>query len=363
MKISKSVVFIIIGAAIILTIGFSTLNHLKKDTAVKEPQGARGPGKSVDSLEKLNIGGIEQWIDIKGKDDTKPILLFLHGGPGYGMMPLLHMHNSELENHFVVVNWDQRGAALSYTPDIPKSSMTLKQFVSDLHDLTGLLKSRFKQEKIYIAAHSFGTVIGMKAISKYPNDYWAYVGIGQVVDIAENEQHSYDFAMESARKDNNNEAIEALKRVGRPDEEGNYTDDEGYNITTKWLEYYGGDLYGKNSTEELENEIYSSEVYSKLGKRAEKGFEFSQILFEDDEVSGLDFRKQLRKVKVPVYFFSGRHDYDTPFALVQQYYNLVNAPKKELVWFENSAHFPFYEEPEKFNGELINKILPETYEK
>ncbi|HEX9063300.1 MAG TPA: alpha/beta hydrolase [Clostridia bacterium] len=363
MKLGKYIILIIIGVMLLLTIGFFALNRFKGDTAFKEPQGAKEPGKSVDSLEKVKIGGIDQWIDIKGKDDAKPVLLFLHGGPGYGMMPLLHMYNSELENHFVVVNWDQRGAALSYSPDIPKSSMTLKQFVSDLHDLTSLLKSRFKQKKIYIAAHSFGTVIGMKAISEYPNDYFAYVGIGQVVDIAENEQQSYDFALESARKDNNQKAVKALEGVGRPDNDGNYTNDDGYDITTKWLEYYGGDLYGKNSTKKLEDEIYSSDVYSKLGKKANKGVEFSQLLFEDDEVSGLDFRKQLKKVKVPVYFFSGRHDYDTPFALAQQYYNIINAPKKEFVWFENSAHFPFYEEPEKFDNELISKVLPETYGK
>lgn len=285
----------------------------------------------------------------------------MHGGPGYGMMPLLHMHNSELESHFVVVNWDQRGAALSYSPTIPESSMTLKQFVADLHELTTLLKSRFGQKKIYIAAHSFGTIIGIKAISKYPDDYWAYIGIGQVVSFAENEQQSYDFALKSAQNEKNQEAIEDLTRVGRPDNDGNYADDEGYDITNKWLEYYGGDLYGKRSIEELENEIYSSEVYSKLGKKADKGVEFSQLLFEDEEVLNINFKKQLRKVNVPIYFLTGRHDYDTPFALVQQYYNLLSAPKKELVWFDSSAHFPFYEEPQKFDSVLIDKVLPETY--
>ena len=84
----------------------------------------------LDSLEKIEIGGIEQWIYMTSNDISKPVLLFLHGGPGYTMLPILHEYNRELEDHFLVVNWDQRGAGLSYSGYIHDDSMTLKHFVS-----------------------------------------------------------------------------------------------------------------------------------------------------------------------------------------------------------------------------------------
>ena len=360
-------ILFLLGASIILTtIGCKPSDidkHNYSDTTdanEKKSLNDHTTGKAVDSVEKLEIGGIEQWIYLKGEDSLKPVLLFLHGGPGYVMMPLLNMYNSELEKHFVVVNWDQRGAGLSYSRKVPPKSMNLKQFVSDVHEMTSYLKTRFYKEKIYIAGHSFGTILGMKAISEFPEDYWAYMGIGQVVDIGENEQLCYDFALKSAKEDNNQKAVKQLTAVGRPNIEGKYKNDSGYEITVKWMEYYGGDLYGKSTTRGLEDEIYESEIYKNAGDKIEKGLSFSALLFEDKEVMKIDFRKQIKKVNVPVYFFSGRHDYDTPFKLVEQYYNILNAPEKALIWFDNSAHFPFYEEPEIFNTVIIDDILPET---
>ena len=316
--------------------------------------------KGIDSLEKIEIGGIEQWIYMTSNDVSKPILLFIHGGPGYTMLPILHEYNRKLEDHFVVVNWDQRGAGLSYSHEIPDDSMTLKQFVSDLHELTDYLKTKFNKKKIFIVGHSFGTLVGIKAISEYPEDYWAFTSVGQFVNFAENEQLSYDFALKSAQQDNNSKAIKQLTSVGRPNENGRYYDDSGYEITLKWMEYYGGDIYGETSTEKLEDEIAHNDLYKGYSKKIEDGYEFSVLLFEDEEVLNINLKEQLKSINVPVYFLQGRHDNDTPSKLVEEYFNILSAPKKELIWFENSAHFPFYEEPDEFSKVLIEKVLPEA---
>ncbi|MDJ0689983.1 MAG: alpha/beta hydrolase [Xenococcaceae cyanobacterium MO_188.B32] len=312
--------------------------------------------KSINSLEKITLGGIDQWISIQSKDVSQPILLVLHGGPGYAMMPLLRKRNKVLENHFTIINWDQRGAGKSYSPTIPKKSMTLEQLILDAHELTDYLRQRFSQEKIFLIGHSFGTILGIFLIKRYPDDYFAYGGIGQVVDIIENEQLSYDFALRQALADNNTQAITELEQVGRPDEQGDYLDDSGDEVTVKWMVYYGGELYGKTSEKEIEKAILSSKIYAKNQKQWIKGWKFSQRLYYDEAVWYLDFRTQVTQVNVPVYFFTGRHDYDTPFPLVEQYYDVLNAPTKEIIWFENSAHFPFYEEPEKFNEMIIAKF-------
>ncbi|MDM8552670.1 alpha/beta hydrolase [Desulfobacterales bacterium HSG2] len=309
------------------------------------------------SLENITLGGIEQWILIQSNGFSKPILLVLHGGPGFAMMPLFHEKNRELEDHFIVVNWDQRGAGRSYSPNIPKESMTLAQLLSDAHELTGYLKDRFDREKIFIVGHSFGTILGIFLVRSYPDDYLAFGSVGQVVDVIENEQLSYDFALSQAVADNNASAITELEQTGRPDEQGEYADDSGYEITMKWVSHYGGEMYGKTDSEEIEEAILNSEVYANHQEELINGWTFSQALFDDENVWQLDFRTSVAKVDVPVYFFTGRHDYDTPFKLVEQYYEVLNAPTKEIIWFENSAHFPFYEEAENFNKMIIAKFL------
>ncbi|SIN80421.1 alpha/beta fold hydrolase [Halodesulfovibrio marinisediminis] len=316
---------------------------------------------SINVREKIILGGAEQWISIQSEDTSNPILLILHGGPGFAMMPLFHISNSELENYFIVVNWDQRGAGMSYSSNIPKETMTLSQLLSDAHELTGYLRIRFNRKKIFILGHSFGTILGTFLIRDYPEDYYAYGGIGQVVNVIENEQLSYDFALEQAYKDSNRKAIDELNNIGRPNEAGEYSDDSGYDITMKWVGYYGGELYGKRDSEEIERTILNSKMYENIRDDVIKGWSFSQELFNDNAIWSFDFRLSVNHVDVPMYFFTGRHDYDTPCTLVKQYYNTLSAPIKEIIWFENSSHFPFYEEPQKFNKMIIEKFTTHPF--
>ena len=318
--------------------------------------------KSIDSLEKINLGGIKQWIYITGQDTHKPILLILHGGPGEAMMPLFHHFNRELEQHFVVVNWDQRGAGKSYSKNIAPETMTLNQFVSDAHELTTLLKKRFKQQKIYLLAHSSGTMIAIPLIQQYPKDYFAYVGVGQVVSFAQNEIGSYHFVFHHALATGNQKAIAELSEVGPPDAKGNYRDDAGYDITSKWVENFGAEIH-----DQLKNQFYDvfiahSAMYRNKNdarKRAQ-GLIFSEKLFDDPAMKEFDVKHWGLKLAVPVYFMSGKYDYDTPVGLVKEYYAKVQS-RKAFIEFEHSAHNPFYEEPERFNQVMINTVLAETY--
>lgn len=314
----------------------------------------------LSGLEEITLGGVKQSILIESKDFTKPILLVLHGGPGFAMMPLFHTKNNELENHFIVINWDQRGAGKSYIDNAPIENMTLSQFVSDAHELTQYLKQKYNRKKIFIVGHSFGTILGMLLSQIYPQDYFAFAGVGQVVDIIANEQYSYNYALDMAKINKNTIAINELKNVGYPNDDGKYLDDLGYDITMKWMSYYGGELYGKRDSEDIENILLNSTIYANNKSQLINGWEFSQLLFNDENLWYLDFRKSITKVNIPIYFLTGHHDYDTPFPLVEEYFNILNAPSKELIWFEDSSHFPFYEEPEKFNKIIIEKFSYHT---
>jgi pimeloyl-ACP methyl ester carboxylesterase len=322
--------------------------------------------RSINSLESLTINGVKQWVLIQSNDTTKPVLLILHGGPGYAFLPLFHGFNKGLENHFIVVNWDQRGAGRSYSPKIPASSMTLRQLLADLEEVTRYLKKRFHRKKIYLLGHSFGTVLGLSAVKKHPENYHAYIAVGQVVGPIPNEIAMYDWTLRQAIRGKNSRAVKELKMIGRPDEEGQYPDKgpEGadpYETAESWMRYFGGELYKKHDSTEIDRWLLEQPEYrGKWGKKWRAGIPFSKKILTDPAAWTLDFRKAVKKVNLPVFFLQGRHDYETPAPLVKEYATTLKAPRKKLIWFENSAHFPFYEESSAFNKALVNVVKAHT---
>jgi len=136
----------------------------------------------------IKINGVEQGMFIKGKDKTKPVLLFLHGGPGMPEYAVSRKYQPVLEDNFIVCWWEQRGAGLSYSTDIPLETMNFGQLISDVIEVTNYLRNRFKQEKIYLMAHSGGTFIGIQAAAQAPELYYAYLGISQISNQLESEK-------------------------------------------------------------------------------------------------------------------------------------------------------------------------------
>jgi len=313
-------------------------------------------GQPVNTLQPLAINGTVQWVSVRSADDTLPVLLVLHGGPGYAMLPLMHAHNRALEDHFVVVNWDQRGAGRSYSRETPGVTMSLDGFLDDLRDLTALLRARFRRPKVYLMGHSWGSLLGLRAVERFPGDYEAFVGVGQVVNVIRNEIVMYDWTLSQARESGAPDAVRQLEAIGRPDGRGVYPRGGGraYDTAERWMSYFGGDLRGHRSTEVIEDWLLSRPEYrGRWGKKWRDGLDFSGRIFDDPEVWNTDFPATLTRVEVPVFFFTGVHDRDTPHELVAGYYPNLEAPRKGLILFEKSAHFPFYEEPELFNRRLI----------
>ena len=127
---------------------------------------------SITSMEFVEIGGIQQWIMIRGHDLNNPLLLLLHGGPGSAESPLAYKFQRDLEKSFIVVNWDQRGGGKSYFKKIPIESMNIEQFITDTHDLIQMLKKRFDKEKIYLVGHSWGSMLGTLVVQRYPELFY-----------------------------------------------------------------------------------------------------------------------------------------------------------------------------------------------
>jgi pimeloyl-ACP methyl ester carboxylesterase len=305
----------------------------------------------------MRLGGVDQWVLIRGNSAKNPILLKLHGGPGQAEMATVGL-NRLLEKDFVVVEWDQRGAGKSAEAIDPISGMNIAQFVQDTHDLTQLLLSRFGQESLILVGSSWGSVIGLKTVQKYPELYTAFVSTGQIANFSEGMQVGYRFVKEEARRRDNSDAMSDLARIGPPPYIGEGADTKRKTYG-KWLEAFGA-MWHSSEKFDRTGWMISSVEYAwpeKLLYTRAAGRSLDLLM---PELSAVDLNADVSHVDTPVYFAVGRYDHMAPFEVSQAYFSNLAAPHKQWIWFENSAHFPQWEEMEKFHDLLTTKVLPET---
>jgi len=340
----------IIGTFCLLICRAYLQHEVLADTRITAPSG-------IDSLEEVMIGGVKQWIFVRGSDTANPVLLFVHGGPGSADIFLARHFDRELVQHFVVVHWDQRGAGKSYSPDIPVETMNRDQYVSDICELSEMLKGRFHVPKIYLVGHSWGSEIGILAAARCPDLFHAFVGVGQVVEKGEQEEISYRYVLEMARKAGNETAIEELEAIGAPPYDGSGE----MGVQRKWLERFGGVSHDNKITfgDFLKIGLISPDYSLLDGLRFFRGQQFSEKHMWEERLHTNLF-EEVPRVDIPVYFFAGRYDFNTPSELTERYFLQLDAPRgKQLIWFEDSGHQVSYEEPEKFCQELL-RVVKET---
>lgn len=301
---------------------------------------------AVATLEKVKLGGVDQWILVRGKSFSNPVLLFLHGGPGMPAMYLHHDFGRGLEDHFLVVHWDQRGAGKSYGDEVPIESMNVNQFLSDARELIEILRERYGRKEIYLVGHSWGSYLGTLLANENPELFRAYVGIGQVTDKDRQGALADRFIVEKARELDVQRAIAQLGSRGEIARE-------------KWLFEFGAILHeDKGYGSLLKSGLFSPEYSIWDVLNVAPGSRFSSNHMNYNALRG-PLMEEVTVFRVPVYFFQGRYDYVTPSELVEEYLGKIRAPSKRLVWFENSAHYPHFEEPERFRLEM-EKVLKET---
>ena len=139
--------------------------------------------REIDILENPVIGGIKQWILIRGRNSSNPALLLLQAGPWFSndFRTDSFEKTLKLEEHFTVVYWDQRGCGKSYNNRIPAASMNLQQMVVDTNEVTEFLKVKLNKKKIYITGFSLGGSVALITASKYPENYFLVVGLGLIL--------------------------------------------------------------------------------------------------------------------------------------------------------------------------------------
>lgn len=311
------------------------------------------PG-SIAVMETLTIGGVPQNVWLRGVSRSNPLLILLHGGPGASESALFRHFNSALEQHFLVVYWEQRGSGRSYHADIPPESMNIDRFVSDLDELMELVKRRFNKDKVVLLGHSWGTAIGTLYTVRHPEKVAAYVGVAQIADMRQGDKLSYEFAFFEARQRGNYDALSELEKIGPPP----YASVDDRLSIGNWVERFGGVFHGDLSTGKLILAALDTDEANLIDLvKFGQGNRFSLELL-DKEFSEFHLSGRYRSFEVPMFFLLGRYDRHVSSALAERYFDTIAAPCKRLVWFEQSAHNPPFEESGKFNQVLIEQVLP-----
>ena len=317
----------------------------------------RGPGGgilagSIAEIGYHQLGGLDQWVMLRGEDGGNPPLILLHGGPGFTEMRLFRHFNASLEQRFTVVNWDQRGTGKSFDPKIPKSSMTVEQFITDLDELVEMVRKRLGSRKVSIFGHSWGSALGVLYAARFPDKVAAYVGSGQIGDWPAGELSSYAFVLAELDRRNNRTAVKELRAIGVPPHTA-----EKLWVQRTWLSRVAG-LPGGMSMWDFGRIVLGGPESSIFDLPSIlRGFRFSLDAMWT-EVSALNLNQAVPSLQMPVFFFLGRRDHQVPAQTSADYFNILTAPSKKLVWFQDSGHEPFVDEPAKFNAAMVEMVRP-----
>ncbi|HEX3039117.1 MAG TPA: alpha/beta hydrolase [Caproiciproducens sp.] len=352
-RLKKSAV--LFAGLVVLMIGFITLSQFTAYTPQILDQDGKALKGSIAELEKVELNGRQEWISIRGKNRNNPVLLFLAGGPGGTQLAATRYELSGLEDHFVVVNWDQPGSGKSYNA-VSKDEITADTYIKDGLALTDLLRKRFGTEKIYLMGESWGSALGIFLADAAPEKYHAFIGTGQMVNFKETEITDYKKGMELAKQNRDEKTVQKLLANGMPP-------------------YYGADVTWKSAV----YLNYLSDYMAKDPKITNGGYHTFRDLFSSeygivDSVNYLrgivdtfnqvypqlydtDLRKSFTKLEIPVYFFLGKYDMNAPVFLAQEYCDLLQAPKKAIVWFEHSGHSPWMNERDLFVSQTVRVLL------
>ncbi|MDR1409082.1 MAG: alpha/beta hydrolase [Oscillospiraceae bacterium] len=314
----------------------------------------------LDTILRLPLGGQKQTVHILSEDMSNPILLFLHGGPGVpdrgGVMTRCRAWASE----FTLVTWDQRGCGGSYW-GTDFSALTPDVLLSDAAELVKWLCTKFGRQKLYLVCGSWGTELGTLLCSRYPEHIAAYFGQGQTVDGVKNEELSYHFALNEAASSGDEKSVQKLLKLGPPTG-GQYRGGlRGLLTQRNIMKRYGG--YSSKNRQigfiaSFAKSMAKSGEYSPLDLLGTALGSMRSLAALWGQITDYDFPSQCSQFVMPYYIFQGRNDNNTPAALVQGFYDVIDAPAKDLVWFENSAHSPLADETERFYTELRARILP-----
>ena len=306
-------------------------------------------------MQQINLGGVDQWILVRGRSFENPVLLFLHGGPGGAIMPWVDLFQSaKLEEQFTIVHWDQRGSGKSFSPELTVDDVRPEKFVADTLELTAYLQKWFGKEKIFLAGQSWGSALGFMVIAENSSPYHAFVPISERVEWHRSLKMGYDWAVDQAKANNDDEILKRLQAI----EPFDALDEADLVVQREALDYYrGGDYHTEGLGPKYldyalsgQSPYYSDEDIQKYMP----GLELSSRGIEVPEIVGnYDLFKTYPIADIPVHFITGADDQNTPADLAREYYEFIEAPQKSFTTIDEAAHMVMFDQPDAWAEALI----------
>ncbi len=315
--------------------------------------------EGVERYEYVPVGGIQQFVSIRGQDRANPVLLVVHGGPGFPTSGIAWWATRGLEEYFTVVHWDQRGAGKTHLANDPaKVAATMKpeRFVDDTEELVAWLRREFAQDKVFLLGTSWGSYVGLRFAQRRPEWLHAYIGMGQAIDSPESERRGYAYALEHARRTGNREAIAELESIAPYAQDGEPIPLEKIALERKWSDRFGGVMaYREGQVDGIAVRL-SPEYSDDEAGRAYDGNGWSQDFLLSD-VLGVQMGNETH-LGCPLIVLAGRHDRSVNSQVAREWFDRVQAPSKHFEWFEHSAHEILAEEPGKLLLTLVQHARP-----
>ncbi|MCP4308949.1 MAG: alpha/beta hydrolase [bacterium] len=313
------------------------------------------PG-SIASLERVMLGGVEQSILIRGQDPGNPVLLYLHGGPGGAVIPWVDLfHKPLLEENFVVVHWDQRGAGKSYNADLTVDDVRPEKFVADTLELTDLLRARFSQDKIFLTGQSWGSALGFLTIAEDSAPFHAFIPTSERVAWGRSLTMGFEWAVEQAEANRDSEVLAQLRAI----EPFDPLDEADLVVQRKALDHYrGGDIHTVGLWDQYLGYVMNgqSPYYTMADvENYMPGLALSSRGIEVPEIIGnYDLFGSFPAADIPVHFITGDDDHNTPADLAFEYYEFLDAPAKSFTRIDDAAHMVMFDQPLAWAQTLVD---------
>ena len=315
--------------------------------------------EGVEESFEVKLGGARQAVSVRGSDRANPLLLILHGGPGVSAVPTAWSYQRPWEDYFTVVHWDQRGAGRSFALEDPATitaTMTLDRYRDDAIELIALLCERYSQNKVVVMGQSWGTAVGL-AVSECRSDLLhAYVGVGQIINFRAAEAINLEATLAHARALKHVEAIGELESLGRYPGAGPFNPAKAL-LLRKWDSRFGTAAFNRDGLGFCMQSEILSPVYGIADLQVCREAAVFSMEAIADTLMELDF-SSLKRLDVPVIIMHGRHDALCPLSLVENWFEVLDAPAKHLIRFTNSAHVPHIEQPGRFFQAIIDYVAP-----
>lgn len=312
--------------------------------------------QAIYEMRKIPVNDTKLAVMIRGKDRRNPVLLCVTGGPCGTDIPIIKKYEKELEEHFTIVHYDQRGAGKSLEFLKDYSKLTADVHVNDLLALTAYICYYLNQEKVYILGHSYGTYLASQAVHKDSLYYKAYIGIGQMSDMVKAELESVDACIEAAREAGNKKDVKALEKVRPKVEKGDAICPRKYVRKYKFAE-----REETHAGRDLMKNVFAGPEYN-----ITDGIKFFYGAMRYAYPLAMQAMKKpltdiVKSYPIPAFFLMGKYDHMTSIGAAKDYYDSLGGEElKEFIVFENSAHSPHVEENKKFTEWMCTDLLEKT---